>query len=121
MNILLTTSAAPLTAPVSTDEKTPPLGLGFLISVLRNAGHKVFFIDNYLKPSNFLETDYLTENQIDYVGIYANTICYRGTLQMLNEMQRMREEGKWRGKIIVGGPHTLATPETIPEFVDLKF
>ena len=80
MNILLTTSATPITSPFSTDEKRPPLGLGFLISVLRNAGHEVFFIDNYLHPSDFLETDYLIANQIDCVGIYANTICYRDTV-----------------------------------------
>ncbi len=58
-NILLTTSAAPGQTPFSTTEKRPPIGVGFLISTLREAGHNVFFIDNYLSPSNFLETDYL--------------------------------------------------------------
>jgi radical SAM superfamily enzyme YgiQ (UPF0313 family) len=118
MNILLTTSAAPLTSPFSTDEKRPPLGLGFLISVLRNAGHEVFFIDNYLHPSDFLERDYLIANQIDCVGIYANTICYRDTRRMLNGLQSLRERELWKGEIIVGGPHTSADLESIPDFVD---
>ena len=118
MRVLLTTSAAPLQSPFSTTEKRPPLGIGFLISILRNAGHEVFFIDNYLQPSNFLDTDYLTRNNIDFVGIYANTICYRDTLRMLYRLQYNRESGKWKGKIIVGGPHTTVGLDTIPGFVD---
>ena len=69
MNVLLATSAAPQQSPFSTGEKRPPIGLGFLIAVLRDAGHQVFFIDNYLRPNNFLETDYLQKNAIDLVGL----------------------------------------------------
>jgi GT2 family glycosyltransferase/radical SAM superfamily enzyme YgiQ (UPF0313 family)/Tfp pilus assembly protein PilF/glycosyltransferase involved in cell wall biosynthesis/SAM-dependent methyltransferase len=116
--ILLTTSAAPSQSPFSTIEKRPPIGIGFLISVLRNAGHDVFFIDNYLKPSDFLETDYLQFNRIDLVGIYANTICYRDTLRMLYKLEYLRQTNKWKGKIVVGGPHTTVGLDTIPEFVD---
>lgn len=118
MNILLTTSAAPKKSPFFTREKRPPLGLGFLISLLRSKGHKIFFIDNYLKPSNFIEEGYLQKNKIDFVGIYANTICYRDTLRMFYEIERLRKQNKWNGKIIVGGPHTSVSPESIPEFVD---
>lgn len=116
--VLLTTSAAPIQTPFSTGEKRPPIGIGFLISVLRNAGHKPFFIDNYLQPSDFLETDYLSKNAIDYVGIYANTICYRDTLRMFYKLEWLRQMGKWKGKIIVGGPHTTVCLNTIPNFVD---
>ena len=117
-NILLTTSAAPTQSPFSTGEKRPPIGIGFLISSLRNAGHKVFFIDNYLQPSNFLETDYLRENEIDYIGIYANTICFRDTLRMMHKLEHLRQTNKWNGKIVVGGPHTTVAVNTIPDFVD---
>jgi radical SAM superfamily enzyme YgiQ (UPF0313 family) len=118
MNILLTTSAAPRKSPFFTKEKRPPLGMGFLISLLRNKGHKIFFIDNYLKPSNFIEEGYLQKNRIDFAGIYANTICYRDTLRMFNKIQNLRKKKKWKGKIIVGGPHTSVAPDSIPEFVD---
>jgi len=118
MNILFTTSAAPEKSPLFTGEKRPPLGLGSLISMMRNEGHTVFFIDNYLKPSNFIEEGYLQKNNIDFVGIYANTICYRDTLRMFNELENLRKEGLWDGKIIVGGPHTSVALDTIPEFVD---
>ncbi len=116
--ILLTTSAAPAQAPFSTSEKRPPIGIGFLISVLRNAGHEVSFIDNYLKPTNFIETGYLQKNNIEYIGIYINTICFRDTLRMLHKIQYLRKTGQWQGKIIVGGPHTTVAQGTIPEFVD---
>ena len=118
MNILFVTSAAPEKTPLKTAEKRPPLGLGSLISLVRNAGHKVFFIDNYLKPSNFIEEGYLQKNKIDFVGIHANTICYRDTLRMFKEIENLREKGLWKGKIIVGGPHTSVALDTIPEFVD---
>lgn len=118
MNVLLTTSAAPLMSPFSTNEKRPPLGIGYLISVLRKAGHNVFFIDNYLRPSDFLESGYLLDNEIDLVGIYADTICYRDTRRMLHKLQQMREQKIWWGKIAVGGPHTSADIESIPDFVD---
>jgi glycosyltransferase involved in cell wall biosynthesis/radical SAM superfamily enzyme YgiQ (UPF0313 family) len=118
MNVLLTTSAAPREAPFSTTEKRTPLGIGFLISVLRNRRHKVYFIDNYLQPSDFLQTDYLTRNQIDFVGIYVNTICYRDTKRMLETLEHLRHTSKWNGKIIVGGPHTTVAVHTIPDFVD---
>lgn len=118
MNVLFTTSAAPERSPFSTDEKRAPLGLGFLMSIVRNEGHKVFFIDNYLKPSNFIKEGFLQKNNIDYVGIYANTICYRDTLRMFNEIETLREKKLWKGKIIVGGPHTSVAIDTIPEFVD---
>lgn len=116
--VLLTTSAAPDQSPFSTSEKHPPLGIGFLISVLKNAGHEVFFIDNYLQPSNFLETEFLQKNKIDFVGIYANTICFRDTLRMFYNLEYLRQTGKWHGKIIVGGPHTSVALDTIPDFVD---
>jgi glycosyltransferase involved in cell wall biosynthesis/radical SAM superfamily enzyme YgiQ (UPF0313 family)/MoaA/NifB/PqqE/SkfB family radical SAM enzyme/spore maturation protein CgeB len=116
--VLLTTSAAPAQSPFATREKRPPIGVGFLVSALRNAGHQVFFIDNYLQPSDFLETDYLHKNAIDHVGIYANTICFRDALRMMHKLQQLRQEGKWSGKIIVGGPHTSVAAQTIPDFVD---
>lgn len=118
MNILFVTSAAPKKSPFSTNEKRPPLGLGSLISVVRKEGHKVFFIDNYLKPSRFIEEGYLQKNKIDFIGIYANTICYRDTLDMFNKIENLRSKGLWNGKIIVGGPHTSVAVDNIPEFVD---
>jgi len=118
VNILLTTSAAPEKSPFFTTEKRPPLGLGFLISLLRSKGHKIFFIDNYLNPSNFIKKGYLQKNSIDFVGIYANTICYRDTLRMFNEIESLRKQKKWHGKIIVGGPHTSVALDSIPDFVD---
>jgi len=118
MNILFTTSAAPATSPCFTYEKRPPLGVGSLMSLVRKEGHKIFFIDNYLQPSNFIEKGFLQKNKIDFVGIYANTICYRDTLRMLNGIELLRKFGLWKGKIIVGGPHTSVAINTIPEFVD---
>lgn len=118
MNILFATSAAPKKSPFFTNEKRPPLGMGSLISLTRNAGHKVFFIDNYLNPTAFLEEGYLRKHKIDHVAIQANTICYRDTLRMFDGIENLRKKGFWKGKIVVGGPHTSVALSTIPDFVD---
>lgn len=118
MNILFMTSPAPQMAPVSTKEKRPPLGLGFLMAILKKRGHQMHFVDNYLRPSNILETDFLLKKHIDVVGIYANSICYPTTLHLLESLQRLRDGGKWNGRIAIGGPHTSVALDTVPEFVD---
>jgi len=92
--------------------------MGFLISVLKTAGHTVYFSDEYLKPSTILDSDFLTQKKIDWVGIYANTICYQNTLLMLMKLQKLRVDGSWNGKIMLGGPHTSVGLETIPDYVD---
>lgn len=118
MNVLLATSAAPKKSPFFTSEKRPPLGLGSIISVLREAGHKVFFIDNYLQPSRFIENGFLQKYKIDLVGISANTVCFHHTLKMFDQIEGLRKKGLWRGKIIVGGPHATVCSHKIPDFVD---
>lgn len=118
MNILFTTSAAPEKSPFFTNEKRPPLGMGGLMSLVRNEGHNIFFVDNYLNPSNFIEEGYLQKKEIDFVAIHANTICYRDTIRMFNEIDNLRKRGLWKGKMIVGGPHTSVALDSIPIFVD---
>jgi radical SAM superfamily enzyme YgiQ (UPF0313 family) len=116
--ILFLTSAAPEKTPIPTGEKRPPLGVGYLMAVLKQQGHSIFFSDEYLKPSDILDTDFLENNRIDYVGIYSNTICYASTLAMFEKLHEKRETGKWQGKIMVGGPHTSYGFNDIPLYVD---
>ncbi len=118
MRILFTTSAAPEKSPFFTDEKRPPLGVGSLISICRKEGHKVFFIDNYLKKTSFIEEGFLQENNVDIIGIYVNTICFNDSINMMEKIEVLRQKGLWKGKIAVGGPHTSVLPETIPKYVD---
>ncbi len=118
MNVLLTTSPAPAKSPFFCNEKRFPLGVGFLLSVLRRAGHKVYFIDNFLKLTRFWEDDFLMRKEIDFVGIYASTICFNGTKEIISGCDGLRKSGRWRGKIMVGGPHTSVDIESIPPAVD---
>lgn len=76
MNLFFLTPAAPRKSPIPTTEKRHPLGLGYLMAVLKLQGHKVHFQDEYLEESRILDSDFLARNRIDYVGIYANTLCY---------------------------------------------
>lgn len=119
MSVLLTTSAAPERSPFSTNEKRPPLGLGILLSVLREAGHRVLFRDPYLDfDPDFPGPDLLRGEDVELVGIYSNTICFQDTLRMCRRLQRLRQDGLWDGRIAVGGPHASVAPDTLPSYVD---
>lgn len=118
MHWLLTNCAAPVMAPFGTAEKRPPLGIGFLAGALRQAGHQVSFIDNYLTPSGFLERDYLHERGIDAIGISASTICAWDLRRMLGRIKTLRDCGIWKGLVVVGGPHTTSVPTDVPAWVD---
>jgi O-antigen biosynthesis protein len=118
MRLLFMTSPAPQRSGFSTGEKRPPLGTGILISILKERGHEIFFSDEYLVPSGILEGNFLERENIDAVGIYCNTICYSGTLEILKKLQLKREKGIWKGKILLGGPHTSVALDTIPDCVD---
>lgn len=88
------------------------------MALARNEGHNIFFVDPYLKRSNFIEEGYLQKNRIEVVGIHANTICYRDTMRMFLEIDHLRKRRLWSGRIVVGGPHTSVGIQTIPDFVD---
>ncbi|MCK5506518.1 MAG: B12-binding domain-containing radical SAM protein [Thermodesulfovibrionia bacterium] len=118
MRILLTTSAAPRQSPFFCNEKRFPLGLGFLLSVLREAGHDVYFIDNFVYPVKFWAEGFLEKQHIDFVGIYSSTICYEGTKEIIEGCDRLRKSGKWNGKIMLGGPHTSVATSPLPDCVD---
>lgn len=106
-NILFLTSPAPLKAGFSTAEKRPPLGLGSVMSVVRESGKDIFFQDQYISSANLPNI-----NNMDMIGIYTNTICYKGTLEILEQLK------DYQGKIVLGGPHTSVDTTNIPDNVD---
>ena len=118
MNVLILTSAAPKWGPFGTGEKRPPLGLGYLMAALKQAGHQVCFVDNYLQPCRVVDADFLKRKQIDVVGLSMNTICYASGMAMLERLEGYRRRGAWTGRIAVGGPHVSVQPESIPDYVD---
>jgi len=101
MNILLTTAKAPANIFFPTNEKLFPLGIGYLTSKLRQAKHHVHYLDPYFDPSEIYDSDFLNRNKIDVVGIYACTICLKDVVHQIKSLR----EFKWKGKVIVGGPH----------------
>ncbi len=114
MKILMMTSPEPIKnkSGFSLIEKRFPLGIGFLIAVLRQNGHEVDFIDQYLKRDfSFNPNDY------GFIGIYANTPCEDGFLDLVKYIENSLQ---WpaKVKIAVGGPHASMFPERIPGSVN---
>ena len=89
MRVLLVKPGAPARSPFFTNEKRFPIGIGFLISVLRNAGHEVYFVDNYLQPHDFIGEGYLQQNKIEILGLYMDTICLGEALLLLKNVEKL--------------------------------
>ena len=118
MNVLLLRPEHPYVHALSFDEKTYPIGIGFLIAVLRQNGHKVTFVDRYISPNEPIDLDLLTRKRIDLVGIYMCSITYRSAVRLLERLQLLRRSGQWQGLLAVGGPHASLKPESVPDYVD---
>lgn len=119
MKILFIFSPVVEPSSFSTLEKTPPLGLGYLMQILRQDGHEVIFKDLYLNPAILEEIEpILIREAIEILGVSINTICYSGGMKILHIVNQLREKKRWHGKIVVGGPHASVFPETIPDYVD---
>jgi len=90
---------------LSLSEKRFPTGVGYLISVLRDAGYRVDFLDRYLLgdvwPQNW---------NYDLVGIYTSTVTFPDALKIIEKVPD-------KVPIAMGGPHTSFNPESIPEKV----
>ena len=83
--------------------------MAYIASVLRSEGIEVDLVDLFALDR---EVDF---SPYDYIGIYANTICFeRGTKPLLERIKA----SSFKGKILMGGPHTSVSPETIPDYVD---
>ncbi len=88
---------------LSFGEKRFPLGIGFLLSVLKQNDYEVDFYDRYLT-----ETYDFPEKEYEWVMIYSNTPCFEDTLRIINHY-------KGKAKIVVGGPHASVYPETLKD------
>jgi len=113
MRVLLLRPERPLVSAVTFGEQTYPIGIGFLISVLRQAGHTVSFVDRYLQPDAPIDP-----SGFDVIGLSLDSVTYRCGKRLLEWLQVKREAGDWSGKLVVGGPHPSLRPEPIPDYVD---
>lgn len=108
MKILFVTSKAPeFYQGMFFGEKRFPIGIGYLISVLKQAGHEVDLLDRYL-----LGDVWNGNKKYDLVGIYSSTPCFEDTKNIINKFL-----GK--AKLMIGGPHTSLYLDSIPESVDV--
>ena len=116
MKVLLIKPSAPDSAPFSTNEKRAPMGMAYLIGVLRDAGHEVKFIDMYI--GECCSGEVIERFAPDFVGMYTDTITFGNALYSLKALHKIRDELPKKYKIIVGGPHATLRPQDIPDYVD---
>lgn len=91
-------------------EKLFPIGVGFLISICRQAGHDVHFIDRYLNPDKFTDL-----SDFDFIGVYSSSICRKDAEYILAEANKVRKQNSI---LAIGGPHATVFPDQIENKVD---
>jgi len=97
----------------------PPLGLLYMGSVLKNAGHEVGFFDEGAKSRMGLSLlDYTTRFNPDVCGIALYTTNLYETFKKISLVKINIPQCV----IIVGGPHATVLPEkTLQECIDIDF
>ncbi|MBN1294354.1 MAG: cobalamin-dependent protein [Candidatus Latescibacteria bacterium] len=90
----------------------PPLGLLYLVSICKKYGHSVYFYDLAAKNSDIGKF----ENELE--SICPDILCVSVYTTGLNNTMKLLAEIKNKYpklKIIVGGPHVSALPESLIE------
>lgn len=116
-NILLMTVKPPEKTYLPLQDKRIPLNIAILMAYLEEEGHKVTFIDNYLKFNDW-ESLVISE-KFDFIGVYLSYDCWgngKNYLKILNEKRPNDHENSF--KIIVFGLQATFNSELIPEYVD---
>ena len=98
----------------------PPLGILYIASALRDAGHEVNFFDEgaRFKTGPISLFDYTAQFNPDICGIALYTTNALGTFKKISRLKKQLPACK----IIVGGPHATVLPErTLSECNDIDY
>ncbi|HUW14389.1 MAG TPA: radical SAM protein [Anaerolineae bacterium] len=87
-----------------TGEKRPPNGLGYLLAVLRQAGHHCEIVDRYAGDMSWADDGF---ESFDLAGIYTCSVCTDDIRWLIDNIKCER--------IAVGGPHAALRPEWFAE------
>ncbi len=116
MNILLMT---PLSTFMSSYPNIPDLGLGYLATAIRKAGHRPYILgwNNNLTTDEFKK--YLADNKPDVVGIKVFTHNINAVLKTISLIKTFDRSIT----VIIGGPHPSASSpsETMTDFAEADF
>jgi len=81
-------------------EKRPPHGIGYMMSILRAAGHEVLLVDRYCGETAFENSNF---EEFDFLGIYCTSIC-------MDDIRETILRTHPSTIIAVGGPHWSVFP-----------
>ena len=87
----------------------PPLGLGYMASVLVESGFDVKILDMNIHASSSTEVQDILKIKPSIIGVSVNTPSLPHTYTLLNEL---RGEG-FGGEVVLGGPHLTSQPKSI--------
>lgn len=95
---------------------TPPLGIGYISSCLKQHGHETLIIDalrDKLQDDEIIEI--LDRNEINVVGLTCLTAFYKEVVQL---SKKLKARGK---RVIIGGAHPTFLPKETLEDSDADF
>ena len=92
----------------------PPLGIGYLSTALKKAGHSVSFLDLTLlrkEQGASMIKDFLESHDDVFVGITCVTQSYAIALSIAADIKRLAPSVS----VMMGGPHVTFTAEEIED------
>lgn len=101
----------PGTTPMHFGDMRPPMGLGYIATVLDESGIEAKIIDNYVNPQS--TCDEISQFDPDLIGMYMNSPGYFQGIDLIDEIKECTDV-----PLIIGGPQANILPETIPNKVD---
>lgn len=111
--VMLTTAPKPKpgTTALHYGDLRHPLGLGFIAAFLKQYGHEVIIVDNYVRPRNMHKE--ISDFRPDIIGLYVYSPGYYVALDLIEEIRQVTH-----CTLVCGGPHVSLLPETMPDTVD---
>lgn len=101
----------PGTSALHYGDLRPPLGLGYIATVLKQNGCDVVIVDNYLKVEDMAKE--IDDFKPDMIGMYMHSPGYFVAIDLIHEIKSLTDV-----PLVVGGPQASLCPETIPDIVD---
>jgi len=101
---------------LSVEEKRIPLDIALLIAYLKENGHKVSFIDNYLK--NYDWQVLIKKETPDFVGLFLSQNCLANAMEYIEDLKTFNKPENKTFKLIAFGPYAIFNAAKIPEYID---
>jgi len=103
--------------------ESPPIGLGYLATVIRKLGHEVKIIDCLVEDwDNFRTIEYINSSRPDIIGINLFSTALESVKDLVVRIRKLNDYyNHYKPIIILGGPHCCEYEHTLKFFPEVDY